>query len=134
MSFCRLPTLQVNLARERHQGGRLDRLSSSLKTAFALHMSILLALLVGGTYAGTSGLFAAYIAGASISWWDLEVSTRLLAKHLVRLLSAKAGLLRVRTNYEAMQKVLLPMELKVRPRLQEWLFIRGSSRRLSIKS
>ncbi|RNJ58178.1 hypothetical protein D7B24_005135 [Verticillium nonalfalfae] len=66
-------TLQVNLARERYRGGRLDRLSISLKTAFVLHTTILLALVVGGTYAGTSGLFAAYIAGASISWWDSEV-------------------------------------------------------------
>jgi hypothetical protein len=30
-------------------------------------------LVTGATYAGTSNLFAAYIAGATISWWDSEV-------------------------------------------------------------
>jgi hypothetical protein len=38
-----------------------------------IHTLILIALVTGATYAGTSNLFAAYIAGAGISWWDSEV-------------------------------------------------------------
>ena len=41
--------------------------------AFVVHTAILLGLVIGATFAGTSSLFAAYLAGASISWWDSEV-------------------------------------------------------------
>ncbi|KAL9619666.1 MAG: hypothetical protein Q9160_005772 [Pyrenula sp. 1 TL-2023] len=37
---------------------------------FIIHTSILFAIVAGATYAGTSPLFAAYVAGASINWWD----------------------------------------------------------------
>lgn len=37
-----------------------------------VHAVILFAFVAGATYAGTSRLFAAYLAGASISWWDAE--------------------------------------------------------------
>ncbi|KAM0207105.1 hypothetical protein ACHAQI_007827 [Fusarium lateritium] len=36
-------------------------------------MSYLLGIVVGATFAGTSSLLAAYIAGATISWWDSDV-------------------------------------------------------------
>jgi Kef-type K+ transport system membrane component KefB len=39
-------------------------------TAFLLHTGILIGLVTGASYAGTSVLFAAYTAGAGISWWD----------------------------------------------------------------
>jgi hypothetical protein len=42
-------------------------------TAFVVHTLLLIALVAGSAYAGTSSLFAAYIAGATISWWDSEV-------------------------------------------------------------
>ncbi|KAI9739313.1 MAG: hypothetical protein M1834_007526 [Cirrosporium novae-zelandiae] len=45
-------------------------------SAFFVHTSILFGLVSGATFAGTSGLFAAYLAGASISWWDLLVSSK----------------------------------------------------------
>ncbi|MCJ1393152.1 hypothetical protein MMC18_006024 [Xylographa bjoerkii] len=35
---------------------------------------ILLLAVTAASFAGTSNLFAAYLAGASISWWDTEVS------------------------------------------------------------
>jgi hypothetical protein len=35
-----------------------------------LHTSLLLGFVTGASYAGTSNLFAAYLAGAMISWWD----------------------------------------------------------------
>lgn len=46
-------------------------------SAFAAHTLVLLGLVTGSTYAGTSNLFAAYIAGAAINWWDALVSTTL---------------------------------------------------------
>jgi hypothetical protein len=46
-------------------------------SAFAAHTLVLLGLVTGSTYAGTSNLFAAYIAGAVINWWDALVSTTL---------------------------------------------------------
>lgn len=38
--------------------------------AVVVHTLVLLGLVTGSSYAGTSNLFAAYIAGAGISWWD----------------------------------------------------------------
>jgi hypothetical protein len=46
-------------------------------SAFAAHTLVLLGLVTGSTYAGTSNLFAAYIAGAVINWWDTLVTTTL---------------------------------------------------------
>lgn len=42
-------------------------------TPFVLHTITLLGFVIASTYAGTSNLFAAYLAGASISWWDSEI-------------------------------------------------------------
>jgi NhaP-type Na+/H+ or K+/H+ antiporter len=42
----------------------------SLNVAFVVHILYLIGLVTGAQYAGTSGLFAAYLAGASISWLD----------------------------------------------------------------
>ncbi|KAH0261567.1 Sodium/hydrogen exchanger, partial [Aureobasidium melanogenum] len=49
--------------------------------AFAGHTLVLLGLVTGSSYAGTSNLFAAYIAGAVINWWDALVSTTLQEQH-----------------------------------------------------
>jgi hypothetical protein len=40
------------------------------ETPFLLHTCLLLGFVTGASYAGTSNLFAAYLAGAMISWWD----------------------------------------------------------------
>lgn len=45
--------------------------------ALAVHTLILIGLVTGSSYASTSNLFAAYIAGAGISWWD-ELATKIL--------------------------------------------------------
>ncbi|TIA37313.1 Sodium/hydrogen exchanger [Aureobasidium pullulans] len=45
--------------------------------AFIAHTLVLLGLVTGSTYAGTSNLFAAYIAGAVINWWDALVDATL---------------------------------------------------------
>lgn len=51
-------------------------------SAFAAHTLVLLGLVTGSTYAGTSNLFAAYIAGAVVNWWDALVSTTLQEQRL----------------------------------------------------
>lgn len=66
-------TLKLNHAREASPGSILDKTLSNEKSGFVIHTLILFGLVVGGAYAGTSSLLAAYIAGASISWWDSEV-------------------------------------------------------------
>jgi hypothetical protein len=66
-------TLYINRYRKAHPNEGLDRLLSKTQTAFAVHTALLIGLVAAATYAGTSNLFAAYIAGAIISWWDSEV-------------------------------------------------------------
>jgi hypothetical protein len=66
-------TLHINRYREAHPNKDLDRLLSRSQTAFVFHTALLVGLVAAATYAGTSNLFAAYIAGAIISWWDSEV-------------------------------------------------------------
>lgn len=74
---CRLVTLPLtgllNGMRESSPGGMVDKVCRGMHTAFIVHTLILLGLVTGATYAGTSNLFAAYLAGASVSWWDSEV-------------------------------------------------------------
>lgn len=43
---------------------------TSASAAFVMNTAVLLVLVTGSSYAGTSNLLAAYLAGASISWWD----------------------------------------------------------------
>jgi Kef-type K+ transport system membrane component KefB len=66
-------TLSLNRHRATYPDAWLNRALQLRPTAFALHTTLLLALVAGASYAGTSNLFAAYIAGASISWWDGEL-------------------------------------------------------------
>lgn len=66
-------TLWLNNYRESHPSAPVNGLLRKTQTAFTLHTALLIALTTGATYAGTSNLFAAYIAGATISWWDSEV-------------------------------------------------------------
>ncbi|KAF6806650.1 sodium/hydrogen exchanger family protein [Colletotrichum sojae] len=66
-------TLRLNAAREGNPGSKMDVLLRRRQTAFVIHTVWLFALVVGGTFAGTSSLLAAYIAGATVSWWDSEV-------------------------------------------------------------
>jgi Kef-type K+ transport system membrane component KefB len=72
--FVKPVTLRLNQYREAHSPGGLDTSLKRKGTAFVLHTLLLVGLVTAATYAGTSNLFAAYIAGASISWWDSEVS------------------------------------------------------------
>ncbi|KAL0941551.1 sodium/hydrogen exchanger family protein [Colletotrichum truncatum] len=66
-------TLRLNAVRENNPGSKINRLLQLRQTAFVIHTSWLFGLVVGGTFAGTSSLLAAYVAGATVSWWDSEV-------------------------------------------------------------
>lgn len=66
-------TLRLNAYRTNRPAARLDALLIKPQTVFFLHTILLIAMITGATYAGTSNLFAAYIAGATISWWDSEL-------------------------------------------------------------
>ena len=53
---------------------KLARNLPSDSIAFCFHTTTLFALVVSATYAGTSPLFAAYVVGATINWWDEKFS------------------------------------------------------------
>lgn len=65
---------------------RFPDVVKSSNFAFVAHMGVLIGLVAGATYAGTSGLFAAYLAGAGIpglmSRWLLLLLRDLLRKAL----------------------------------------------------
>jgi hypothetical protein len=73
--FCVLKptTLKLNRYRKAHPTASFNKLLSKSQIAVIFHTALLIALITGATYAGTSNLFAAWIAGATISWWDSEV-------------------------------------------------------------
>jgi hypothetical protein len=66
-------TMWLNAYCEAHPDARLDALLQRTQTALTIHTLIPISLITGATYAGTSNLFAAYIGGASTSWWDSDV-------------------------------------------------------------
>lgn len=53
---------------------RSYRAWNSSNVVVLLHLCILVGLVTGATFAGTSNLFAAYLAGALVSWFDDTVS------------------------------------------------------------
>jgi hypothetical protein len=63
----------LNAARKNNPHGWINKTCEESYTPFVLHTLTLLGFVTASTYAGTSNLFAAYLAGASISWWDSEV-------------------------------------------------------------
>lgn len=71
--FIKPVTLKLNDFREKHPGSKLDNIFKYRQTAFLVQTLWLLGLIIGGTFAGTSSLLAAYLAGASVSWWDSDV-------------------------------------------------------------
>lgn len=66
-------TLWLNVQRRKRPSGWANRLLTKIETAWVIHTAILLGCIAASTFAGTSNLFAAYIAGACISWWDAEI-------------------------------------------------------------
>lgn len=52
------------------KGFTLHRMLEAKHAAFVAHTLVLVGLVTGASYAGTSNLFAAYLAGACVTWWD----------------------------------------------------------------
>lgn len=67
-------TIKLNGYRIKYPKGRVNKaLTSPYSTAVAYTL-VLVGFVAGSSYAGTSNLFAAYIAGALTSWWDNTVT------------------------------------------------------------
>jgi hypothetical protein len=66
-------TVLLNRARKSNPNGAVNKVCRTTHTIFIIHTLVLIGLVTAASYAGTSNLFAAYLAGASISWWDSEV-------------------------------------------------------------
>jgi Kef-type K+ transport system membrane component KefB len=71
--IARPTTLWLNALRENRRQGRLQKILATQEAAFVIHTLILVGAVAAATYAGSSNLYAAYLAGAAISWWDSEV-------------------------------------------------------------
>ncbi|KAF5545595.1 Na+ H+ antiporter [Fusarium mexicanum] len=72
--FIVLPlTVRLNAFRKANPTSRISKVFAMSQTAFAIHTGYLLGIVIGATFAGTSSLLAAYIAGATISWWDSDI-------------------------------------------------------------
>ncbi|RAH53096.1 phosphate:H+ symporter [Aspergillus piperis CBS 112811] len=65
-AFCLKPILQKALTMR----DNMPQFMGSMQFAFLAQTSVLVGLVAGATYAGTSSLFAAYLAGVIISWFD----------------------------------------------------------------
>jgi len=68
--------LSANDYLRQSQNARYRAIFCSPKASFAYQTGVLLAMITGATYAGTSNLYAAYLAGAAVTWLD-----DCLAKH-----------------------------------------------------
>ncbi|KAK9357955.1 Sodium/hydrogen exchanger family-domain-containing protein [Lipomyces starkeyi] len=72
--FIRHITISINFWRKKNPKGMIDRALHRRDITLLVHSIILFGLVTGASYAGTSNLLAAYLAGASVSLWDAEVS------------------------------------------------------------
>ncbi|KAF4991726.1 hypothetical protein FGRMN_7637 [Fusarium graminum] len=66
-------TARLNSFRESNPASYISKILSQRPTAFVIHTTYLFGVVIGATFAGTSSLLAAYIAGATVSWWDSDV-------------------------------------------------------------
>ena len=64
----------MNAAREKNRQGWVNKTCEGSHSSFLLHTLALLGFVTASSYAGKSNLFASYHAGASISWWNSEIS------------------------------------------------------------
>jgi hypothetical protein len=79
--FIVLPVTRLIAAKRRSNPTSLfSKIFQHEGTALCVHTGTLIATVTGATYAGSSGLLGAYIAGAMISWWDAE-APHPLVKH-----------------------------------------------------
>ncbi|KAF2227580.1 Sodium/hydrogen exchanger family-domain-containing protein [Elsinoe ampelina] len=73
-------------------GTGMESILKLRETAFAMHTLLLIGLSVGAYYAGTSILFAAYLAGAVVSWWDSLPVVATTEMNAVRASPSDSGL------------------------------------------
>lgn len=74
--FIAKPVMQKACAYlQRSENARSKTIFWSRKAALVYQTAILLALVTGSTYAGSSNLFAAYLAGAAVTWLGDSVTT-----------------------------------------------------------
>ena len=66
-------TVFANSRRAASPPSKLNKVLQWHGTPLTIHTALLLALVASSSYAGTSNLFAAYLGGAAIGWWDSEV-------------------------------------------------------------
>lgn len=77
-------TEALNARRRARPDGTANKVFSMTQTSFILETLLLMGLVAASSYAGSSNLFASYIAGATISWWDSELP------HVTRTIKARA--------------------------------------------
>lgn len=61
-------TLAANDYLQQEKSTKFRAIFCSSEAALAYHTGVLLAMITGATYAGTSNLFAAYLAGTAVTW------------------------------------------------------------------
>ncbi|EED13294.1 sodium/hydrogen antiporter, putative [Talaromyces stipitatus ATCC 10500] len=76
-TFCFRPILKILL----QNGNRMPKSMLIAQFAFLAHTAILVGMVAGATYAGTSSLFAAYLSGVIVKWFD-ELSSELRAQRM----------------------------------------------------
>lgn len=67
-------TLWINSKRVNNPNGYVNRVLRTRQAAIVVHTMTLIGYTAAASYAGISNLFAAYLAGVAITWWDVEVS------------------------------------------------------------
>jgi hypothetical protein len=77
-------TVLLNSQREARSSGKLQSILGRKQTPLVIHTLLLVGLITGASYAGTSNLFAAYIAGTVVSWWDSEPPHPAIQHHAQR--------------------------------------------------
>lgn len=72
--FCRLVVLPLTswIKHVRRRSILLRKVLSQTVTVLSIHTLFLFGPVTGATYAGTSNLFAAYVTGVALTWWDIE--------------------------------------------------------------
>lgn len=65
-AFCLKPILKRALT----LSDNMPKFMGTMQFAFLAHTCVLVGIVAGATYAGTSSLFAAYLAGVVVSWFD----------------------------------------------------------------
>lgn len=64
--FCLKPISKILMTK----GNRFPAFMQTAQSVFLAHTTILVGMVTGATYAGTSSLFAAYLSGVIVKWFD----------------------------------------------------------------